>query len=65
MICWCAARRAGTAALPLPDDVGAAFAEYLALRGRQDSRSVFLTLRAPTRPIRADLVGDVVQRHCR
>jgi site-specific recombinase XerD len=24
-----------------------------------------LTLRAPTRPIRADLVGDVVQRHCR
>jgi site-specific recombinase XerD len=51
--------------LPLPDDVGAALAEYLALRGRHDSRSVFLTLRAPTRPIRADLVGDVVQRHCR
>lgn len=51
--------------LPLPDDVGAALAEYLALRGRQDSRSVFLTLRAPRRPIRADLVGDVVQRHCR
>ena len=51
--------------LPLPDDVGAALAEYLALRGRQDSRSVFLTLRAPRRSIRADLVGDVVQRHCR
>ena len=51
--------------LPIPDDVGAALAEYLALRGRHDSRSVFLTLRAPTRPIRADLVGDVVQRHCR
>ena len=51
--------------LPIPDDVGAALAEYLALRGRRDSRSVFLTLRAPTRPIRADLVGDVVQRHCR
>jgi site-specific recombinase XerD len=51
--------------LPLPDDVGAALAEYLSFRGRQDSRSVFLTLRAPTRPIRADLVGDVVQRHCR
>jgi site-specific recombinase XerD len=51
--------------LPLPDDVGVALAEYLALRGRQDTRSVFLTLRAPRRPIRADLVGDVVQRHCR
>jgi site-specific recombinase XerD len=51
--------------LPIPDDVGAALAEYLALRGRHDSRCVFLTLRAPTRPIRADLVGDVVQRHCR
>lgn len=51
--------------LPIPADVGAALADYLALRGRHDSRSVFLTLRAPTRPIRADLVGDVVQRHCR
>lgn len=51
--------------LPLPDDVGAALAGYLALRGRHDARSVFLTLRAPIRPIRADLVGDVVQRHCR
>jgi len=51
--------------LPIPNDVGAALAEYLAVRGRHDSRSVFLTLRAPTRPIRADLVGDVVQRHCR
>jgi site-specific recombinase XerD len=51
--------------LPIPDDVGVALAEYLALRGRHDSRSVFLTLRAPIRPIRADLVGDVVQRHCR
>lgn len=51
--------------LPIPDDVGRALAEYLALRGRHESRSVFLTLRAPTRPIRADLVGDVVQRHCR
>lgn len=51
--------------LPLPDDAGAALVEYLALRGHHQSRSVFLTLRAPTRPIRADLVGDVVQRHCR
>jgi integrase len=51
--------------LPIPDDVGNALAGYLALRGRHGSRAVFLTLRAPTRPIRADLVGDVVQRHCR
>jgi len=51
--------------LPMPEDVGEALAGYLALRGRHESRSVFLTLRAPTRPIRADLVGDVVQRHCR
>jgi site-specific recombinase XerD len=51
--------------LPLPDDVGDAVAGYLMLRGRHDVRRVFLTLRAPTRPIRADLVGDVVQRLCR
>jgi site-specific recombinase XerD len=51
--------------LPIPDDVGTALAGYLAVRGRRDLRSVFLTLRAPIRPIRADLVGDVVQRHCR
>ena len=51
--------------LPIPDDVGTALAGYLALRGHHDSRNVFLTLRAPIRPIRADLVGDVVQRHCR
>jgi site-specific recombinase XerD len=50
--------------LPLPGDVGEALAAYLSLRGQHDSRRVFLTLRAPTRPIRADLVGDVVQRAC-
>jgi site-specific recombinase XerD len=51
--------------LPIPDDVGEALAEYLAFRGSHESRGVFLTLRAPTRPVRADLLGDVVQRHCR
>ena len=50
--------------LPLPVDVGEALAAYLSGRGRHESRRVFLTLRAPTRPIRADLVGDVVQRAC-
>ncbi|HZR91350.1 MAG TPA: tyrosine-type recombinase/integrase [Gaiellaceae bacterium] len=51
--------------LPLPSDVGEALAAYLSQRGPHDSRRVFLTLRAPTRPVRADLVGDVVQRACR
>jgi site-specific recombinase XerD len=50
--------------LPLPADVGDALAAYLWLRGSRSSRRVFLTLKAPTRPIRADLVGDVVQRAC-
>jgi site-specific recombinase XerD len=50
--------------LPLPDDVGAALGEYLTLRGQRDHRRVFLTLRAPTRPIRPDLVGDVMRRGC-
>lgn len=50
--------------LPLPADVGAALAGYLSLRGKRRSRHVFLTVKAPTRPIRADLVGDVVQRAC-
>lgn len=51
--------------LPLPGDVGEALAGYLSLRGQWESRRVFLTLRAPRRPIRADLVGDVVQRACK
>jgi site-specific recombinase XerD len=50
--------------LPLPADVGEALAGYLLLRGKRGSRHVFLTVKAPTRPIRADLVGDVVQRAC-
>lgn len=51
--------------LPLPGDVGEALAAYLSVRGPRGSRRVFLTLKAPTRPIRADLVGDVVQRACK
>jgi integrase len=48
--------------LPLLDDVGAALAAYLTVRGRRDFRQVFVTLRAPRGPIRPDLVGDVVRR---
>jgi site-specific recombinase XerD len=50
--------------LPLPSDVGEALAGYLSVRGRHASRRVCLTLHAPTRPIRPDLVGDVVRRAC-
>jgi site-specific recombinase XerD len=50
--------------LPLPGDVGEALTDYLSRRGCHEARQVFLTLRAPTRPIRAELVGDVVRRAC-
>lgn len=52
--------------LPLPAEVGEALVAYL-MRGRvpTGARPVFLTCRAPRGPIRADLVGDVVERACR
>jgi site-specific recombinase XerD len=52
--------------LPLPADVGEALAAYLA-RGRvpAGARRLFLTCTAPRGPIRADLIGDVVERACR
>lgn len=62
---WCAARVGWEDRLPLLDDVGAALAEYLTTRGRCDFRRVFLSVFAPTRPIRPAVVGDVVQQACR
>lgn len=51
--------------LPLPAEVGEALVAYLSLgRNPQDARHLFLTCRAPRGPIRADLVGDVVERTC-
>ena len=51
--------------LPLPTDVGKALVAYLPGRPAiPESRQVFLTLRAPRGPIRADLVNDVVERAC-
>ncbi len=51
--------------LPLPAEVGEALVAYLSLgRNPADAVHVFLTCRAPRRPIRADLVGDVVERAC-
>jgi site-specific recombinase XerD len=51
--------------LPLPADAGEALVAYLSgSRPRVPSRHVFLTCKAPRGPIRADLVGDVVERAC-
>jgi site-specific recombinase XerD len=54
--------------LPLPVDVGEALVAYLSYGRSPDrdtpARHLFLTCRAPRGPIRADLVGDVVERAC-
>ena len=51
--------------LPLLTEVGEALAAYLAWgRALAGARRVFFTCRAPRGPIRADLVGDVVERAC-
>jgi site-specific recombinase XerD len=57
------ARRRDT--MPLPRDVGDAIVAYLT-GGRPATglRQMFVTSHAPRRPIRADLVGDVVRRAC-
>jgi len=52
--------------LPLPNEVGEALVAHLSNgRAPEGARHLFLTLRAPRGPIRADLVGDVVERACR
>jgi integrase len=52
--------------MPLPGEVGEALVAYLSAgRNPEDARHLFLTCRAPRGPIRADLVGDVVQRACK
>jgi len=51
--------------LPLPVEVGEALAAYLSCGRKPEGASrLFLTCRAPRGPIRADLVGDVVERTC-
>lgn len=51
--------------LPLPAEVGEALVAYLSCgRNPEGTRQLFLTCRAPRGPIRADLVGDVVERTC-
>lgn len=52
--------------LPLPTEVGEALVAYLSVgRNPQGARHLFLTCLAPRGPIRADLVGDVVERACK
>ncbi len=47
----------------MPNEVGEALVAYLSNGGAPEgARHLFLTLRAPRGPIRADLVGDVVER---
>lgn len=50
--------------LPLPSDVGEALAAHLSRRGPEQSRHVFLTAKAPRRPILPAVVGEVVGRAC-
>lgn len=52
--------------MPLPAEVGEALVAYLSC-GRKPANAinVFLTCRAPRGPIRADLVGDVIERACK
>jgi site-specific recombinase XerD len=51
--------------LPLPSQVGEALVAYLSgARAGAAARSLFLTCTAPRTGIRADLVGDVVERAC-
>jgi site-specific recombinase XerD len=51
--------------MPLPHDVGQALTSYLRqVRAATSIRAVFLMLKAPIRPIRADLVGDVTRWAC-
>jgi len=51
--------------LPLPAEVGDALVAYLSCgRNPQGAPHLFLTCKAPRGPIRADLVGDVVERAC-
>lgn len=51
--------------MPLPQEVGAALAKYLTdVRPPTHLRSVFISCKAPRRPIKPDLVSDVTRRAC-
>lgn len=51
--------------MPLPVEVGEAVGRYvLEARPRIENRTVFLTLVAPTRPMKTSAIGQVVWRRC-
>lgn len=51
--------------LPLPHDVGEALSTYLSgARPATATRRVFLTAKAPIRPLRPDRVSDITRRAC-
>ena len=50
--------------MPMAGDVGEALVAYLTARERGVARRVFLTLKAPRRPIPPAVVGEVVERAC-
>jgi site-specific recombinase XerD len=52
--------------MPLSGEAGEALVAYLSAgRNPEGARHLFLTCRAPRGPVRADLVGDVVERACK
>jgi site-specific recombinase XerD len=51
--------------LPLPTDVGEALAAYLSVCDRRGWRTVFVTFRAPTRPIPTSVVRHLVGGACK
>jgi integrase/recombinase XerD len=51
--------------LPLPGDVGEALAAYLSVCDHRGCRSVFVTFRAPTRPILTTVVRHLIASACR
>lgn len=52
--------------MPLPTEAGEAVATYLReARPRTESRTAFLTLVAPARPIKTTTIGQMVWRQCR
>jgi integrase len=57
-------KRSHTGTLPLAAGIGEALAAYLAGRRPGPCRALFLTVKAPARPLAAVTIGDVVANAC-
>ncbi len=62
---WLCGKGGDRERLPLPSDVGEALAAYLSVCDRRGWRTVFVTFRAPTRPIPTSVVRHLVAGACR